>query len=194
MNDDEQRQHLLQALESYTRVHPERSDTAQRIASFVRSTPDCFRRNHPAGHITGSAWLLNPDRSAALLTLHHKLRLWLQLGGHVEPGESPLAAALREAAEESGIPGVTPLLPGIIDVDIHSIPARPALGEPAHLHYDIRYLLIAPHMHFALSAESDALSWRTIEELERDRSLFDDSVLRLIRLWKMWLNGAKISA
>ena len=139
MNDDRQRQHLLQALESYTRVHPERSDTALRIASFVRSTPDCFRRNHPAGHITGSAWLLNPAKDAALLTLHHKLRLWLQPGGHVEPGESPLDAALREAAEESGIPGVSPLLPGIIDVDIHSIPARPALGEPAHLHYDIRY-------------------------------------------------------
>ena len=89
---------------------------------------------------------------------------------------------------------VSPLLPGIIDVDIHSIPARPALGEPAHLHYDIRYLLVAPHMHFALSAESDALAWRTAEELESDRSLFDDSVLRLIRLWKMWLAGAKISA
>ena len=41
-----------------------------------------------------------------LLTLHRKVGRWLQLGGHCEPADTTLAgAALREATEESGLPG-----------------------------------------------------------------------------------------
>ena len=80
-----------------------------------------------------------------MLTHHRKLDRWLQLGGHVDGEQAVHVAALREAQEESGLQHFSfvkiagRLLP--FDIDIHPIPATPA--EPAHHHYDLRYLLLA---------------------------------------------------
>lgn len=112
------------------------------IASFVdllQSQSNCFSRScFTDGHITASAWVVNQSCDKCLLIKHHKFRKWLQLGGHIEDGELPLAAAVREANEESGLP-MTPLSKEIFDLDIHDIPANPR--EPAHRHYDVRFLL-----------------------------------------------------
>ena len=67
--------------------------------------------------------------------LSPSLGRWLQMGGHVEEGESPSAAALREGAEESGLTDLALLRDGIFDVDVHAIPA--AKGEPDHFHFDM---------------------------------------------------------
>jgi len=153
---------------------------AQRMLQFVLSTPNCFERSHAAGHITGSAWLLNPAGDKVLLTLHRKLCKWLQPGGHADGDFDILRVSLREAEEESGIAGIVPVSGDIYDVDIHSIPARP--GEPQHLHYDVRYLLRAPHENFVVSAESLCLAWVRFEELATLSPAPDTSVLRLARL------------
>lgn len=42
-------------------------------------------------------------RGSVLLHRHRKLRLWLPPGGHVEPGELPDEAAVREVLEETGV-------------------------------------------------------------------------------------------
>jgi hypothetical protein len=74
--------------------------------------------------------------------------------------------ARREALEESGIPGLTALSPIPFDLDIHAIPANPKRGEPAHHHFDIRFLLTAPSgACFVVSEESLALRWFTLEEM-----------------------------
>lgn len=51
---------------------------------------------------TASVLVLRPDRRILLL-LHRKLGVWLGPGGHVEPGEGPDEAALREVMEETGL-------------------------------------------------------------------------------------------
>ena len=149
------------------------------MCDFISTTPDCFERSHREGHITGSAWLVNPDGDKVLLTLHRKLQRWMQTGGHADGDPEPLRVALREAAEESGIDGITPLHHGIFDIDIHRIPGNKAKGEPAHLHYDIRYLLLAPHENFRISNESDALAWWSRREIAQKAAELDASVLRM---------------
>jgi 8-oxo-dGTP pyrophosphatase MutT (NUDIX family) len=108
-----------------------------------------------AGHITASTAVLDTTRTRVLLTLHAKLKLWLQLGGHCEPGDPTLAAAaLREATEESGIDGLT-LLPGPVRLDRHRVPCQ---GGTYHL--DVQYTAIAPDgARERASAESDELRW-----------------------------------
>lgn len=177
------RRQLCVALELYRRTHPERATVAERVLDFVKTTPDCFCRSHKTGHITGSAWLLNPAGNKVLLTKHRKLQRWLQLGGHADGCSDTLLTALREATEESGIVGIVPLHHEIFDVDIHGIPARPQDDEPAHRHYDIRYLLQAPHERFTLSEESDALAWWELPDIEHRRNELDEAVLRMARLW-----------
>ena len=177
------RNKLCEQLLRYLETHPDNRENASRLLQFVQQTPDCFKREHQAGHITGSAWLLNPTGDKALLTLHRKLRIWVQPGGHADGDPDVLRVACREAAEESGITDLRVLDAEIFDVDIHTIPARPATGEPEHLHYDVRYLLQAGHEQFAISDESDALGWFTREEISHLTPPADTATLRLAALW-----------
>ena len=174
---------LCKALQKYAESHPEQKITADRMLDFVRSTPHCFERSHAAGHMTGSAWLLNPAGDKALLTLHHNLQRWMQTGGHADGDPDTLRVTLKEAEEESGIADIVPISGEIFDIDIHLIPARPAKGEPAHFHYDVRYLLRAPHEQYAISQESDDLAWWSAEDFATRAAELDTSVLRMAELW-----------
>lgn len=141
---------------------------AQRLHQFVKETPDCFKRELPVGHVTGSALVTSPDFSKVLLTLHAKLGKWLQLGGHADGDANIPRVALREAEEESGLAGFKGLSrldgsPILFDVDIHDIPARKS--EPQHLHYDMRFLLIHdPAAPIIQTAESKDLKWLDLDE------------------------------
>ncbi len=190
--ENDPRYPLENALQHYATRHPENAAAAQRILTFIRSTADCFCRSHAEGHITGSAWLLDPQGGRALLTLHRKLGRWLQPGGHADGDANTLRVAVREAQEESGISGITPVSREIFDVDVHEISARPAASEPAHLHYDIRYLLQAPDDTFCVSAESEALAWFRPEELEAMQP--EVSIRRMVRLWQQRQRAGSLPA
>lgn len=120
---------------------PEQAELQQRILDFCETHPDALYRTCLDGHLTGSALVVDPVREATLLIHHAKLGRWLQPGGHVDGNGDLAAAALREAEEEVGIEGLRVHEPAI-DLDIHSIPERG--DEPAHLHLDVRFLVIAP--------------------------------------------------
>ncbi|MDZ7646212.1 MAG: NUDIX hydrolase [Cytophagales bacterium] len=101
------------------------------------------------GHITGSAWIVDPSNTQALLVHHAKLNKWVQPGGHADGDENILQVALREAEEETGLKNFKVLSDPPFDVDIHLIPER--ADFPEHFHFDIRYLLKHPCMIKSLS-------------------------------------------
>jgi 8-oxo-dGTP pyrophosphatase MutT (NUDIX family) len=142
----------------------------------VTAHPDCFERTHRAGHVTGSAWVVDRAGEAAVLTHHRKLGKWLQLGGHADGDSDIRRVARREAVEESGLTEIESASDRIYDVDVHEIPARGA--EPAHLHYDVRFAFYADrNARPAASEESHAVAWVPLAEIER--FAIDDSVRRL---------------
>ncbi len=153
---------LLQLFERFGATDAVAARLAARFRAFVLAHDDCLQRTCAPGHITASAWILSADGAQCLLTHHRKLDRWLQLGGHVDGEVRVERAALREAQEESGMPRFELLAPGGVlqplDLDVHTIPARP--GEPAHDHWDVRFLLRAlPDQELVLSSESKALRW-----------------------------------
>ena len=69
--------------------------------------------------------------------------MWIQPGGHIDPGDpDPVAAARREIAEETGLGELDRIGSDLLDVDVHGYPARPG-GDPAHEHFDLRFGFVA---------------------------------------------------
>ena len=168
---------LAGVLARYVPADAEEAAHARFILDFVGRYPQPFDRRITEGHLTGSAVVASAHGDRVLLLHHRKLQRWLQPGGHADPGElAGEAVALREAWEETGIPGLSlhPGAPRPLDVDVHAIPAFGS--EPAHAHLDLRYLVIAPlHDTIARSAveTSDArwFEWDELATLDLDRGL-----------------------
>ncbi|GAB4040941.1 NUDIX hydrolase [Spirosoma gilvum] len=172
------RKPLLSLLYQHTPLDLNEQAMTEATIAFVEQHPDCFERSLLIGHITGSAWIVSPDRQQILLIHHRKLDRWLQPGGHADGDPDVAAVALKEAQEETGLQSVRLLSPAIFDVDIHTIPKRNDV--PEHVHYDIRFLLEAdPSETFGFSDEIKNIQWFSIENAY---SLADsESILRLLR-------------
>jgi len=155
---------LLTQLRCHTPGDEKERCDLERILGFLAQHPNPFDRHIAAGHLTGSAVIVEGSGQRVLLLRHRKLQRWLQPGGHADPGElTGEAVALREAREETGLTELRlhAAAPRPLDVDVHAIPARP--GEPAHAHLDLRYLVEAGGASALVRAadESEDLRWFT---------------------------------
>jgi 8-oxo-dGTP pyrophosphatase MutT (NUDIX family) len=173
------RQRLLQLIDDYALRYPEEAAMTGWFRAFVAGEPRCYERNCWRGHVTGSAWLVDESGGRVLLTHHRKLDRWLQLGGHSDGDPDTLSVAVREAAEESGLP-VRVLDERIFDLDVHEIPARKR--DPSHWHFDVRFALVAGEKQFTVSAESHSLAWVSLDELAAYTA--EASMLRMAGKWR----------
>jgi 8-oxo-dGTP pyrophosphatase MutT (NUDIX family) len=138
----------------------------QLYLDHLAAHPDGMWKACEAGHVTASALVVEPEHGRVLLTLHKKLGMWLQMGGHCEPQDTSLeAAALREATEESGIDGLT------IDSSLAALHVHPvtcSLGVPTR-HLDMQFVVHAPAgAEIARSDESLDLRWWPLDALPDD--------------------------
>ena len=150
---------------------PEQDRLRRDYLGHLAAHPDGMWRSCGTGHLTASALVVDPRRGRVLLTLHRKLRMWLQMGGHCEDGDGSLAAAaLREGTEESGITGLTLIGEGPVRLDRHLTPCA--------WHLDVQYAAVAPPDAMeAISEESLDLRWFGFTEVG---SVADASVRRLV--------------
>ncbi len=153
-------------------------ERAQRhMLAFLAGHPNALHRTCLAGHLTGSALVVNARGDKALFMLHTKLRRWLQPGGHADGAADLAAVALKEASEETGIAGLT-VAPGPIDLDVHEVLTP---KDAAHLHLDVRYLVRAPEGAVEVgNEESQALAWHDYAGIQQLGT--DESTLRLTRI------------
>ena len=172
------RNHLLAALHLYKPISKREQEHLKNTINLLEREPNCFFRTCTEGHITASAWVLSPNLQQVLLMHHRKLDKWLQPGGHADGDTNLAGVALREAHEESGLTSLRLMRSDIFDIDVHPIPERGA--EPAHFHYDVRYLLTAnPQEPLAANGESKGFAWVPLQEVEA-LTAANPSILRMV--------------
>lgn len=172
-------------LRAYAPPDAEESRHRERMLALLHAPNDPFSRAHFApGHFTASGFVMSPDAARLLLIHHRKLGRWLQPGGHIEAADADvIAAAHRELREEVGLSKLVLEIEGVFDLDVHTIP--PLGAEPAHEHFDLRFLFRASVFEFQAGSEIRAARWVPFYEIDETQS--DHSVVRAMR--KLILQG-----
>jgi len=147
-----------------------RADGETEAADVARMTRLAAEEQNPWArslplHFTASSVVVHPPTRRVLLRWHPRLERWLQVGGHGDPGESdPLAIALREAAEETGLHDLAPWPDASLrHAVLCDVPATAT--EPAHAHADLRFVLATGHPDLIAPEEERApLRWLSLDE------------------------------
>jgi 8-oxo-dGTP pyrophosphatase MutT (NUDIX family) len=153
----------VETLTSWRAPDPGQDTLRHAVLSFLAARPDGCLRECAPGHITASALVLDHTGTQALLTLHPRFGRWLQLGGHCEENDANVvAAALREAVEESGIDDLR-IDPALAALHVH--PVTCSLGVPTR-HLDMQFIARASEgAEIACSDESLDLRWWPLDAL-----------------------------
>lgn len=182
------RQELLTLLDQHQTRFMDEAGYIRRALSYVEAHSEIFYRELWPAHVTGSAWVVSPDRSRVLMMHHRKHDQWFQPGGHADGDADIVRVALRETAEETGIDPAHIHLLGqdVFDVDIHTIPAMH--GEPRHEHIDIRFLVeIDDRLPVPGNDESHDVIWVSLFEVTRYNN--NRSTYRMLEKTRQLRNG-----
>lgn len=144
---------------AHTPIDERESESVTEFLDVIPTLDDPCNEDRGLIHVTASAIVVSDAGDKVALHLHKRLNMWLQPGGHIDAGETPADAALREAFEETGLPVRHQLDGGVLfHIDVHP-------GPKGHTHHDLRYLVRAPEVPFHPGeGESPEVRWCTWDE------------------------------
>jgi 8-oxo-dGTP pyrophosphatase MutT (NUDIX family) len=140
-NSERLRTVVRAALEARTPIDERERRSIERFLAELDRLEDPFDEHDDPTHVTGSSIVIGPR--GVLLLRHRRLGMWMQPGGHLDPGENPWDAARRETTEETGLDvrfagtdgdDAGELGPPLAHIDVHP-------ASKGHTHLDLRYLL-----------------------------------------------------
>ncbi len=149
---------IAEMLDRRPAVDDREAASVRRFLAELDQLTDPCSETASTTHVTASAIVVSAR--GLVLHKHKRLGIWLQPGGHIDEGESPSDAALRECIEETGLRAEhfsgEPML---VHIDTHD-------GPRGHYHLDLRYLLAAPDVDPAPpEGESQDVKWFAWTEL-----------------------------
>ena len=153
-------------------VDAREAESKRLTLAFLEESEALFDESTQDHHITASAFVVS--ERGMILHLHRRLGIWVQPGGHIDEGESPDEAALRETREETGLPVELANPIEIFHVDVHP-------GPRGHTHYDVRLIVKSePVDPSPPPEESQEVHWFSFAEaLERCEPSMQGAVSKL---------------
>jgi 8-oxo-dGTP pyrophosphatase MutT (NUDIX family) len=129
------RQELVEEISRLVPIDEREAESKLVTLALLNEADELFDEGAVEHHVTASAFVVS--ERGMILHLHRRLGIWVQPGGHIDEGEKPAQAALRETLEETGLPVTLASPVEIFHVDVHP-------GPRGHTHYDVRYILTSP--------------------------------------------------
>lgn len=162
-------EHLLAQVQAYQpQTQREESDKAL-ILRCVETFSDVLTRQNTICHFTASNWIVNPERTKALMIYHNIEQMWMWTGGHADGESNLLKVALREAREETSLENVQPLSNEIFSLEVFAVPPHVRKGEfvSSHLHLNCGFLLEADEHEFykIKPDENSGIRWVDFAEI-----------------------------
>lgn len=162
---------LKQFLDSYQAYDAAEEADRKAFLYFLNQIDNdsVYDRANLIGHLTASAWVVNPARDKVLMIHHNIYQAWAWLGGHADKEKDLLKVARKEVQEESGVKNLKLLLKDPIEIDICKVEPHVKKGQAiaAHLHYNVVYLFEADENESVCckADENSAVSWIRMDSL-----------------------------
>ena len=133
---------LIRVVENYIPVNEQEETDKTTLLRWLHSGADISVRENLDGHLTASAWVVNPAWTHVLMAYHKLYDSWAWLGGHADGDWDLQAVAEKEAREESGISHLRPVSEAPISLEILTVSGHEKKGKyvPCHLHLNLTYL------------------------------------------------------
>ena len=161
--------YLYTLINNYTPFNEQEKKDKAVMLEFVNSFDDVLTRNNHLGHFSASTLVVNEDFTKTLLVHHNVYNGYVLPGGHADGEDDFLSVAIREVKEETGIE-VKPYSNEIFSIFSAPVAGHIKRGEfiPAHIHYDVLYLLVAKNEDMKkirkLESENSDVIWRDLDQ------------------------------
>ena len=166
--ESDKRRKLLDQITAYVPFNEQEERDRELILHALETEKDVFTRDNALCHMTASAWIVNTDRTKALMAYHNIYDSWSWLGGHADGEEDLLSVAMKEAREEAGILNVRPVSDEIFSLEVLTVDGHEKRGVyvPSHLHLNVTYLLEADSREQVRvkADENSAVGWFSLNE------------------------------
>jgi 8-oxo-dGTP pyrophosphatase MutT (NUDIX family) len=175
-------QNIAQILHTVTPLDTLENEHLNTIFTWLNSTEDVFRRAKPATpspHLVSYFIPVDLKTGKILLVEHIKSGLWLPPGGHLEPGEDPWDAAVRECHEELNTQA-EPLLPK--DQTPLFVTRTPTTETNPHIDVSLWYVIKgdeSTELNWD-RREFASIRWCPIEDLTQTDEQYDPHTARFI--------------
>lgn len=159
---------LKEQISHYIPYNGQEAKEQEIILKYMETFENLLTRENEFAHFTASAWIVNPERTKALMAYHNIYQSWGWVGGHADGDSDLLRVALKETTEETGLMSITPISKEIYSLEILGVPTHMKRGVPiaTHLHLNITYLIEANEEEGTTVKEDEnsAIKWMKLDE------------------------------
>lgn len=169
---------LEEQIKNYQPFNEQEEVDKEYFLKFINIFDDVLTRKNIFGHFSSSAFVVNEDKNKMVVVYHIISDGWMYPGGHADGEEDLLSVAVREVEEETGLKAK------VLDNNIYAIQADPVQPHikngkfvPAHIHFDVIYLLEANDKEPLMYREDESKGVKWIDF----KDVTDDSIVPFVR-------------
>ncbi|MBQ6811280.1 MAG: NUDIX hydrolase [Firmicutes bacterium] len=166
-----QLKHIIAAFEPC--CEQERADK-ENILGYIDGGEELLTRENKLMHFTSSCWVMNPERTKALMVHHNIYNAWSWMGGHADGCADLLAVAKKELAEESGVADARLISEIPITLEMIGVQSHEKKGKyiAPHIHLNVTYLFeVEEDVPLRIKEdENSGVMWRSVEDIRADRT------------------------